>query len=582
MMITDDTKQAIDSEIFDGGLWKDHPLYPRIKSDLEAFDMGEIRKRQLIHNIAAVMVENYNLVKPKSKEIGWGRSIWWYDPGKGIYRPGGEEYVSSQVRRLVGGVFSSTDISEVVDTVEDYALKSARWFNVPDNHLVVENGILDVVTGELYPHTPDEPHKTCIDVAWPDDPQAATCESIDEFFHSLVDGSDVNTLYRLIAHTLYKGYPSSKAAMLAGDGANGKSTFLAFVRRFLHPGRDISPGEDVHRNVSSRSLQEIANDDWAASDLSGTLANIDSDMDDNAVNRTNTFKKATGGKDTLNANQKYKEVYKFVNHATLMFAVNSVPMSEDDTDAFWRRWIYINFPNVFREGSAEYIDEDELLDRITTDGELSGLLVRCVEELQRWDETDVFYPDIPGEEIVREEMKKASDSVYAFANDCLVDADDSDEMVPKEVLRAGYSKYCQAENVPTVAPSVFGKRILNMSDITVEEGRSRQTEFNGTTPVYRGVAWTSRGQQIMDDSGGGDDSQQTGLEQSAEQSNASVTNAAAKATHIARTEGPLSQSEILIHLVDDEEMSASKATAGIEKALERGDIIDRGDEIIAG
>ena len=39
------------------------------------------------------------------------------------------------------------------------------------------------------------------------------------------------------------------------------------------------------------------------------------------------------------------------NNATLFIASNSMPITEDRTDGFYRRWLIIDFPNKFEEGS---------------------------------------------------------------------------------------------------------------------------------------------------------------------------------------------------------------------------------------
>lgn len=95
---------------------------------------------------------------------------------------------------------------------------------------MVRNGILDLTTGELDAHTPGEFYRTMLDVEY--DPEA-DCEAIDGFLNDVVREKDVGKLYRFIAHALYRGYPEEKAAMLLGEGENGKTTFLNLVEEFL-------------------------------------------------------------------------------------------------------------------------------------------------------------------------------------------------------------------------------------------------------------------------------------------------------------------------------------------------------------
>lgn len=493
-------KETVDTGAYGAGVWKDHPLFDDIRPYWEDYEEDVIKKKQLTHRVALLIMRKYNIIKPPKNVLGWMPVLHRYDPEHGIYRPDGREFVRTQAARLMAAEFKDTDRTEVVKQLQDYATMDTAFFQTKQERLVVGNGILDVTTGELDPYDPQEPHLTRIDVNYPDNPDEAGCEKYDEFLHSLVDDSNVQTLYRLIAHTLYKGYPSSRAAMLAGDGKNGKSTFLATVRKFLHPGENIDVMEESHRNVSAESLQDIASptNRWSEASLHGSLANIDPDMGSQDIKQAQTFKKATGGKDALTAEHKFEPTFEFVNHATMMFAVNEVPAAEEDSDAYWRRWIFINFPYVFKEGDGNYVNEDDLIAEVASEEQLQGLLVKCVEEIKRWRQTDTWYPNIPSSDEVRKEMKKASDSVYAFATDCVFAVDDPDDTdyIVKDDLRDLYRDYCNAEGIPHVTESTFDQRILNIKDIRIETGRTSREDGPGRTPVYKGIHLSPRGHQL--------------------------------------------------------------------------------------
>ncbi len=585
----DELREAVDSDAFEGGLWDEHPLYPAVKGTLEKYEDNDILQRELIHTIGMAIGDHYNVIRPPEETHGWRPCLWRFDPELGIYKPDGDQFVKSQTLRLCGAILSPSARDNVLKNVRDYVTRPKPWFNTPDSHLVVGNGILDVTSGELMDYNPEEPHQIRIAAEWPDDPDAATCDEFDSFLTDIVNPSDVDTMYRLIAHMLHKGYPSSKAAMLSGDGANGKGTFSAAVRRFLHPGEEIANNREIHDNVAGESLQSIASttDQWAEGRLAGSLANIDADMGSDELTNTETFKKATGGKDVLTANSKYKETYPFVNHATMTFCVNEVPRSADDSDGYWRRWVYINFPNTFRPSDDDFVPEDELLDSLSTPEEKSALLVRCVQELQRWDDTGIFYPDVPEPSVVRREMKKASDSVYAFAMDCLVEDDSGadDAYVTKDDAREAYRRYCDVENLPRISNDAFSKRILDFSDIRIETGQTRQ-EGPSRVTVYRGVQWSQRGAQIRD----GEEPSEADTEQSRmdgvgpdapgfetetpDRSDAGTTEAAAevmKALYDAEHRS-MEYGELMLTL-SEKGIDTPTAVAGVEKTVERGDVM---------
>jgi putative DNA primase/helicase len=342
---------------------------------------------------------------------------------------------------------------------------------------VVANGILDLTTGELHDTTPDEYHQTMLDVAY--DP-TAECPAIDSFLHDVVDEDDVPTLYRLVAHTLYKEYAAEKAAMLLGDGRNGKSVFLSLVEEFL--------GE---WNVSNQSLQELNEDKWAAHNLLGKLANVHPDMSDQTVQTMQMFKKLTG-RDTVSADVKFEDPVRFENYATLIFACNRMPVLNDDTRGNWRRWLLIDFPNTFEPGAEDTRPKEELMAEMTTEAELQGLLARCVDEITAWDDGRAWFPTAPSWEEARRRIRRAAEPVYDFAHVCL---DDSEDYVSTDKVRRAYRAYAKAEGLPTKSREEFGRELLNQIDYTVEKKRKR---IDGTRQqVYDGVELTSRGEQLL-------------------------------------------------------------------------------------
>jgi len=142
------------------------------------------------------------------------------------------------------------------------------------------------------------------------------------------------------------------------------------------------------------------------------------------------------------------EMISFSNHATLMFAVNRVPTSPEDTHGWWSRWMYILFPNRFGEGDK--MPRSKLMEELTDEEELQGLLSRCVDEIQRYDETDEFFPEAQSPEEVREQMKNAANPVRDFATTAFEQVEEPDEAygrVQKENIVAAYEQYADERDL---------------------------------------------------------------------------------------------------------------------------------------
>jgi len=472
--------------------------YDRFETDVRAAiaevqDDDDLTQRTARHRIARAFDEYFDFVYPEEEVRGWRTTLYVYNADEGIYEPRGEHFVSKQLERAAGDYVTNQVVNEIVGKLERMSVARGDQFRTDPNRLVVANGILDLHTGQLDNWTPTEYHRTKLDVRW--NPDAGDPDEIDEFLHEIVDDGDVDTLYRLIAHSLYKEYVTEKAAMLVGSGQNGKSVFLDVVEQFL--------GE---YNVSHRSLQAFE-DKFAANQLEGKMANIHPDMGDESVKDMSTFKKLTG-RDTMTADVKYESPIVFENFATLMFAANEMPVFGEDNHAIWRRWVYVNFPYTFDESDPDAKDPEPkrvLMRRLTQESVFEALLLRCQQEIQAWYEGREWYPDAMQPDEVREQMKKAAEPVYDFATTCLRDVDDEECWVRKDEVRKAYREYATEQGLPKMGKEQFGERLLNLTDFTIEVARPRVD--GERPPVYQGVEWTERGRQVLglDEPDEGDD-----------------------------------------------------------------------------
>src|SRR5690606_14458040 len=111
-----------------------------------------------------------------------------------------------------------------------------------------------------------------------------------------------------IAYCVYRAYPIQKMFVLFGPGGTGKSYFMDVVQRMLG---------DV--NCSNVSMQDLARDRFATSDLYKKLANICGDLDNTTMNQVAALKQITSNKDRIRAQRKGEKAFSFVNFAKPLF-----------------------------------------------------------------------------------------------------------------------------------------------------------------------------------------------------------------------------------------------------------------------
>ena len=519
-----------------------------------------IDKRTAVDRTANIYHEAFSWVRPREDTRGWRSTLYNYVPDEGIYEPHGEAEIERMIDAHLGPAADNQFVNEVVAKVERKARVRAKRFEEDPEHLVVANGVLDLTTGDLDDHSPAEFHRTRLDVEYDPD---AECPAIGEFLNDVVHEADVPKLYRFIAHALYRGYPESKAAMLLGEGENGKTTFLNLVEAFL--------GEF---NVLHESLKKLNEYEWSPARLNGKLANIDADMSDQSPDSMGMFKRLTGG-DPIHGEVKFEKPVKFTNHATLIFACNEMPVLHDDTRGNWRRWQLIQFPYVFDEDDPDAKDAEPtkgLKERLFDETEFAGLLARCVEEISAWADGRAFFPDADSWEATRNKMRKAAEPVYDFAHACLRPSDDGE--IPKEDARKAYQQYATDNGLKKLGPEEFGKRFLNLRDFSIDTKRVRDGR-GGRPRVYAGVEFTERGKQIL--KGNTEpDGQQVGLG-TAEGRRAKIDRVKEA---LRKNDGEMDRDDLVASYAGRHNVDPDDVEHALELALRHGDVFDPGGGVI--
>jgi len=383
------------------------------------------------------------------KTIRENEDLLWYDEEKGVYRENGEVVVKELCEQLWTNrkilehfkpaklkKLTTHFVNEVINTIKRRTYVSNSEFDKDPYIINVRNGLLDIRTGELKPHSPDYLSRIQINAEYNPD---AKCPNIDKFISEIVPEKYRRLLYQIAAYCLIPDYRYQKAFMLVGSGDNGKSTYLDLLTIFL--------GEE---NVSHVSLQNLTDNRFAASQLMGKLANIYADIPSTRLYSTGLFKMLTGG-DRLSGERKFRDPVPFRNRAKLIFSANELPHVEDRTWAFWKRWILIEFPYKF--DGTERPRDNNILQKLTTKEELSGFLNKVLEEL--------IHLLSNGFEVERTELAelwmRKSNSVYAFVKDRL--ERDVKSYVPKEELYEEYVEYCEMNNLNPVSKNTFGKQL---------------------------------------------------------------------------------------------------------------------------
>ncbi|MBA7474715.1 hypothetical protein ES707_10069 [subsurface metagenome] len=360
----------------------------------------------------------------------WNREL-------GIWVTSGKEAAEREMKNVLRDRYKEHYFREAFHHLQVATYEDLARLMTPEKQVIVANGMLSLETGEL--STPLPEWFILSRVPWKYDPEA-TCPAIEKFISEIVHAEDVPVIQELFGYCLLNEYPYAKAWMMFGAGANGKSTLLELLKRFL--------GEE---NVSNVALQDLLGRRFAPAELYGKLANILADLTSKALQHTGMFKMLTG-RDRIMAEKKYQHPFYYMNYAKLVYSANEMPDTKDLTHAFWRRWIMIDFPNRFEGDDAD----PEILDKITIPGEMSGLLNWALAGMRRvW--ANNGFTETSTTTQVQEKWRRLTSSVYAFLEDRTMKHVSNE--VPKDVMYAAYAEWCQGLDLTATTKTTFSQEM---------------------------------------------------------------------------------------------------------------------------
>jgi putative DNA primase/helicase len=357
----------------------------------------------------------------------------------GIYRRGAEPRIRSYLEKIAEGC-SNHLCEEVLGAIRRRTYCGRDEFDSDPHILNFKNCLVDISSGQpkKLDHSPSYRALVQLPVIYD---EKADCPVIKDFLKQVLYEEDQYVIQEFVGYLLWKSYPSAKALMFIGEGANGKSTLISLIKALLGL-----------ENVCARSLQELEFNRFAKADLYGKLANLFADLPDIALKSDGVFKMITGG-DPITAEHKFQNSFSFVNYAKPIFSTNKVPEAYDDSSAFFRRWILVTFPNIFEGDRAD----KNLLQKLTAPEEMSGFLNWALEGLERLRSNGWNFSNSKSTEEVREEYVRKSSPIKAFLMDCTLD--DSAGKAIKQTLFQAFAQYCRTKKLPIVSQDTFFKRL---------------------------------------------------------------------------------------------------------------------------
>lgn len=354
----------------------------------------------------------------------------------GVYSNGYKEIESNMIQHIPN--LKKMQRREVLDYMELIVDEKEQS---DANLIAFNNGVYDLVTGELKPFSTDIVITNKI--PWDYKPDAYS-ELADSTLNKLAcdDAAIRALLEECIGYCFYRRNELGKAFILTGDKSNGKSTFLDCVKAIL--------GD---RNISALDLKELG-DRFSTSMMFGKLANIGDDIGDDFLqgSQVATFKKVVTG-NRIKAERKGQDPFEFNPFIKLLFSANDIPRMKDKTGAVLRRLVIIPFNATFSKDAPDY--EPFIKYKLTQEEPIEYFIRLGVEGLKRVIINNGFTKSDKVQNQL-DEYEEENNPILAFINDTGVDRIENE---PTADVYKRYQVFCADNSMQPMSNIVFSKQI---------------------------------------------------------------------------------------------------------------------------
>ncbi|HHW90647.1 MAG TPA: hypothetical protein GX745_07095 [Clostridiales bacterium] len=371
------------------------------------------------------------------------------------YRNGYYQNRERTIEREMRSMYEACSIrqqNEVKRYIQDVTTLDPEDIVIQREVVNVVNGRVDLLTGELLPHTPDIIEFSQLPVYY--DPLAPTHDLLEQTLMNVFqqDQELFNLFEEMVGYLLAKHALYHKAFVLFGSGRNGKSTILDVLKAFL--------GEENYSSVELASL----NDRFKTAELEHKLANIGDDIGDKPIKDTAVLKKLISG-DSITVERKNQNPFTLNNYAKLIFATNNIPKVWDTSFGMAERLIMIPFNAKFTRNNPNY--DPRIKEKLTTPEALTHLLNMALRGYRRLMHQRGFTKPKAVDRLLTEYFSELTPVRRWIKDECL----QSEDFIEQPAAEM-YSKFKGWANLTgegnNISQRIFNSEVKNFFDLKVE------------------------------------------------------------------------------------------------------------------
>jgi putative DNA primase/helicase len=458
-------------------------LKNKFKNDavIGAIQMGREEKEKQYSLLDNKFITSY----PNLVIFSRGESSQFYEYVNGVYKLLYERDMYNYIDELMrkeGLLEHRTSKRKVEDTMSRIAslLSGIKGRHYSEDELLhkkwylnLKNGLLDMETFHLSPHTPD--YFSTVQVPYEYDP-SAKCPEFDKFIETVsVKNSDTAMMIKqMFGYSIMDGNPMHKVFYLYGDTArNGKSTCAKILCGLIGVG-----------NVSTLTLNQIANENSSImTSIVGKQINFSDEISSKFIESSRLTAMAAEG--VVEINPKYKPAFLYTVKAKFIIACNDLPRFIE-YQGMKHRMISIPFHHHFKE--SERINR---YDQVLLEKEGPGILNWAIEGAKTIKNGFVINDD--SKEDLHDNLLQSS-PVYAYMEMTYdFSPDYTDEMSAKELYgelgskdapATGFRLFCEENGIKATSSFTFERELKRFAGETnnikqIRVGHRRDRKYIG-------------------------------------------------------------------------------------------------------
>jgi len=323
------------------------------------------------------------------------------------------------------------------------------------NILCAPNGVIDLDTGALHPHTPEV---RCFRRTRAEYQPDADAPLWQRFLHDIFgDPELIDYIQKAFGAALYGRNREQTLLVLWGHGANGKSTLVNTIMYVLGDYAGVIPRDALLQRKQAQDAKRII---YPA--LEGLRLGVLDELEDGALLSATALKDLTSN-NPIGAREHYKAYERITIQLTPVISTNIKPTITEHTHAVWRRLRLIPF---LRTIPPEQQDRD-LPDKLKA--EATGILAWLVNGYRRYRTDGLQPPALVQRET--EQYRREEDALLDWLNE-RIERDPNAKCAFSE-LYADYRAYCEDGCAVPVGKKSFGRTLTQHGFTETRDARKR-------------------------------------------------------------------------------------------------------------